>query len=272
MNRVEGIGRNSRLKLSKVISISKGGITPSTVSKALNVSSQEAGRLLSRWENAGWLQRVKRGFYISIPVESFPGQLAIENPWAIVSKIYSPGYIGGFSAIKYWDLSEQIFETIIFFTTKKVKARNPEHIGIKLQLKTIKPSKLFGTKTVWVDSVKIQVSDPSRTMIDFLDDPPIGGGMTVIRDFFNSYLESKHKNISRLIEYADLLGNKTVFKRLGFLCETLNTVDEKTLADIKFKISKGYSKFDPSISNTKIIRRWNLQIPVSWAKVYDRKK
>ncbi len=269
---VEGIGSVSRQKLSKVINSSKGGITPEAVCKILNVSRQEAGRLLSRWHKSGWLQRIKRGFYISIPVESAPDRLAIENPWAIVSKIFSPGYIGGFSAIKHWDLSEQIFESIVFYTTKKVTVRHPDYSGLKLHLKTIKSSKLFGTKTIWIDSIKVQVSDPTRTMVDLFDDPAMVGGMSIVRDFFQNYLESEHANIKLLMDYSEKFGNNTVFKRLGFLMETIGVDNSKVLERIRKKISKGYSKFDPSVTGKRIIRRWNLIVPDSWMEEYDRKK
>lgn len=270
--KTEGIGAISRQKLSKVINASKGGITPEAVSKILGVSQQEAGRLLSRWHMSGWLQRIKRGFYISIPVESAPDLLAIENPWVIVSKIFSPGYIGGFSAIKHWDLSEQIFESVVFFTTKKVGERHPQYSGIKVLIKTIKPSKLFGTKTVWVDSMKIQVSDPSRTMVDLLDDPTMVGGMTVVRDFFQNYLESEYANLPLLTQYAEEFGNNTIFKRLGFLLETIGAGNNEYLEEIRKKISKGYSKFDPSVNSKRMIRRWNLSVSDSWMEAYDRKK
>lgn len=272
MSKTSGIGTEYREKLSKVINASKSGITPKTVESVLGVSRQEAGRLLSRWHKAGWLQKIKRGFYINIPVESSPGRLAIENPWVVVSNIFSPGYIGGFSAIKHWDLSEQIFETIMFFTTKKVNDRHPKYSSLKIHLKTIKESKLFGTKPVWFDAVKVQVSYPSRTIVDLLDEPALGGGMTVVRDFVQNYLESDHKNIPQLISYAEKFGNDAIFKRLGFLLETMEAADEKTLLEIKKKISKGYSKFDPTTTNSRILRRWNLRVPQSWVEAYDRKK
>ncbi len=269
MSKMEGIGKHSRLKLSKVISKSKEGLTPALVESVLSVNKQEAGRLLSRWEKAGWLQRIKRGFYISIPVEASPGELAIENPWAIVSNIFSPGYIAGFSAIKHWDLSEQLFETVVYFTTKKTNILNPNYSGIKIHLKNIKSEKLFGTKTIWIGTVKVQVSDPSRTMIDFLDDPSLAGGMAIVKDFFNNYLDSKYKNIPLLIQYAEKFGNQTVFKRLGFLCEVTSAVDEDTLEKIRQRISKGYSNFDSITSTTKMVRRWNLKVPISWMKQHD---
>lgn len=272
MEVVEGIGPIYRQKLSKVINAAKSGITPDLVCKTLGVDRQEAGRLLSRWSRAGWLQRIKRGFYVSIPVESSPNALAIENPWIVVSNIYSPGYIGGFSAIKHWNLSEQIFETTTFFTTKNVKARNIKFSNIRIHLKAIKSERIFGTKPIWVGSNKILVSDPSRTIVDLFDDPSLAGGMTVVRDLFAEYLASEHKNVSLLIDYANRLGNKAVFKRMGFLIETLGGENQEVLDSIQGKISKGYSKFDPTIENTKFIRRWNLSVPAYWYKGHGRKK
>ena len=272
MSEAEGIGPTYRKKLSKAVEGSRGSLTPEHVSQSLNVSKQEAGRLLSRWHKAGWLRRIKRGFYILIPVESSPNELAIENPLLIVSKLFEPGYVGGFSAIKHWDLSEQIFEITMYFTTKKIKERNPKYSGLKIHLKVINKSKLFGTKTVWFDSTKVQISDPSKTIIDLLDEPGLVGGMRVVSDFFKNYLDSEHKNIDLMIDYAGRMKNKTIFKRLGFMLELLNATDDKTLEKIKSNISTGYSNFDPAIKNIRIIKKWNLKIPSSWITEYDRKK
>jgi predicted transcriptional regulator of viral defense system len=272
MSEAAGIGSKYREKLSKVIRASKDGITSEIVAKTLNVNKQEAGRLLARWSKTGWLRRIKRGFYVSVPFEFGPNQLAIENPWVVVSKIFSPGYIGGFSAIKHWDLSEQIFETTVFFTTKKIHTREPKYSGLKIRLKSIDKSKLFGTKTVWFNSSKLLVSDPSKTIVDILDEPSIVGGMTIVRDFFQSYLDSEFKNINLLIEYAGKMKNETIFKRLGFLIELIMPNEKLLLDKIKKNISSGYSKFDPSVENKRIIKRWNLKVPVSWLGTDDRKK
>ncbi len=272
MSETLGIGTAYRQKLSKVIGSTKGGITPTAVSRTLGVSPQEAGRLLSRWSKAGWLRRIKRGFYVSVAVESAPHQLALENSWAVASKIFSPGYIGGFSAIKHWDLSEQIFETIMFFTTRKIHDRSPKYSGLKLRLKSINPDKLFGTKTIWIDSSKILVSDPSKTIVDILDEPGLVGGMAIARDFFQAYLDSEHRNIPLIIEYASRMKNQTIFKRLGFLLELGAPEEQKMLESIRDRISAGYSKFDPSAANTRIIKRWNLKVPSSWLGAHDRKK
>jgi len=268
----KGIGKISRARLAKVIAVSKGTITPKVVASSLSVTQQEAGRLLSRWCVSGWLKRVRRGFYVSIPIEAAPEKYAIENPWSVIAKIYEPGYVGGFSAIKHWDLSEQIFETVVFLTTKKVKDRSPVLSGIRVHLKTIASRKLFGLKTTWFGSAKIFVSDPSRTIVDLLDEPRLGGGISPVCDFFESYLESSHKNLDLLIEYAEKMENQTIFKRMGFLLELLSPTELAQLKKIESKISKGHSQLDSDLRCSKVVSRWNLKVPESWWRRYDRKK
>lgn len=268
----KGIGNEYRRKLASVVGIAKGIITAKVVSAALSVASQEAGRILSRWNQRGWVKRVKHGVYIPVAADDITGEASIENPWTLADRLFAPGYIGGFSAIKHWDFSEQIFETTTFFTVKKVKDRHPVIGSTRYQLKTISAYKLFGTQAVWQDNVKILVSDPTKTMVDLFDDPTIVGGMRVVQDIFLEYKESKYFNLDMLINYAEKMKNKTIFKRFAFLMENMGFYNLIEKYDIPSKISSGYSLFDPGIKKTTIIRKWNLRVPDVWINKDDRKK
>lgn len=247
-------------------------LTAQSASRVLTLSRLEAARLLSRWHNAGWLKKVKRGVYWPVQLEEDPDETAIEYPWLIANSLFAPGYMGGFSAVKHWDFSEQIFESVVYLTVKSIAKREMIFSDTKFKLKTIKPYKVFGTKTVWRNSVKIPVSDPSKTIIDLLDDPPFGGGMRSVMDFFMEYWSSEYKNIDLLIKYARKMRNKTIFKRLGFLLEIKEIADSKTIKRLKKNISSGYSEFDPSIEGACVLRKWNLKISRFWKKEYDSKK
>ena len=264
-----GIGTEYRRKLAKVIALAKGIITPTLVSKCLNVSLQEAGRLLSRWNRQGWVKRIKQGVYIPITVDDLTGELTVEDPWVLADRLFAPGYIGGFSAVKHWDFSEQIFETTTFFTTKQVKDRHLIVGSTRFHLKTIASYKIFGTKPVWRENTKVLVSDPSKTIVDLLDDPSLVGGMRVVKDIFLEYKASNFFELDLLIAYAQKIGNKTVLKRLGFLMEILGLYEIIDKYGLLKKISKGYSLFDPGVKNTSIVRKWNLKVPAIWKKQSD---
>ncbi len=78
---------------------------------------------------------------------------------------------------------------------------------------------MFGFKVLWRGQVKIFISDPSRTILDFLVNPAFAGGVRSVLDMFKNYLKSEYKNTPLLIDYAKKLANGAVFKRLGFLLE-----------------------------------------------------
>ena len=272
MKKLSGIKNKSRKRLKRAIEASNGVLTPSLISKALSLPQRESARLLSRWCHSGWLKRVKQGVYWPVALDANPDTMAIEEPWIVAESIFSPGYIGGFSAIKHWDFSEQIFESVVYLTTKLVTDRNVTHAGIKFKLKTVRPYKIFGTKIVWKKTMKIRVSDPTKTMIDLLDDPTMGGGMRVIDEFFLEYWQSKHRDVELLIQYAKKMRNKTIFKRLGFLLETRNLAGVDTIDFLRKNISTGYSELDPSVKSKFFLRKWNLKISLAWKREYDRKK
>jgi len=196
----------------------------------------------------------------------------VEEPFLLAESIYGPGYVGGFSAIKHWDLSEQIIETVPYFTRKKIKNRQPVHGGVKFRLKTVVEHKVFGLQTVWAGSKRIYVSDPTKTMVDLLDDPRIVGGMAIVRDVFSEYLESEHYDFDLLLNYIQKIRNKTIYKRLGFLLDTSFSVSEDQLSALCAKIPKGYSTFDPTTASPCTVADWRLKTSQSWKALHDRKK
>ena len=133
-------------------------------------------------------------------------------------------------------------------------------------------NKIFGTKTLWYGSKKVKVSDPTKTIVDILDDPKLSGGMSVVYDVFNEYIESEYCDFNLLLKYAKRMNNKTILKRLGFMVDVKLNKVPKELINIREDISSGYSDFDPTVNSKSIIEKWKLKVPTSWKAEYDRKK
>jgi len=85
-------------------------------------------------------------------------------------------------------------------------------------------------------------------------------------DIFLSYLKSESKNIQLLIDYAKRLGSGAVFKRIGFLLERYASDQEAALNECRAQLTKGNVKLDPSLKTDRLITRWRLWVPESWAK------
>src|SRR5204863_8787538 len=72
----------------------------------------------------GWMLRAKRGIYLILPIEAAPGQPTTpEDPWILANKLFSPCYIGGWSAIEYWGLSEQLFNSTLVITAANIRSK-----------------------------------------------------------------------------------------------------------------------------------------------------
>ena len=265
METLTGIGTEDRKRLSELFRETKGTISVTEAAGLLKATSTDAAKMLSRWAKKGWLSRVRRGLYVRVALESRTADIPLEDAWIIAERLFSPCYIGGWSAAEYWDLTEQIFRTIVVLTTQKPRDRAPVIKGTGFMLCTISEKALFGTKPVWKGQVKVSVSDPTRTILDMLTDPKLGGGIRPTVDIFLNYLKSESKNIQLLIDYAKRLGNGAVFKRLGFLLERYAPDQEAALNECRAQMTKGNTNLDPSLKAKRLITRWRLWVPENWA-------
>lgn len=266
MTKISGLGKVDRKRLAEVIRGTKGTVSVSEATQILTTSSSDAAKMLARWASKGWLSRVRRGLYVPVPLESRTADVSLEDPWLIAERLYSPCYIGGWTAAEYWDLTEQIFRTIVVMTLQKPRDRNPIIKETTFLVRTVSEKVMFGLKPIWRGQVKVSVSDPTRTILDILSDPQLGGGLRSAVDIFVNYLKSENKNIELVIEYAKRLGNGAVFKRLGFLLEQFFPEEKSGIKICQGMLTKGNAKFDPKFTANKLITRWRLWVPQNWAK------
>jgi predicted transcriptional regulator of viral defense system len=134
----------------------------------------------------------------------------------------------------------------------------PYHLTVRSE------DKLFGTSPVWRDQVRVAVSDPSRTIVDVFDDPTLGGGIRNVADVLHEYLSSEHRNDELLINYGDRLGNRALFKRLGFVTEHLCLEATDLVEACLDRRSAGLVALDPSVkARGTIVRRWGVRANVT---------
>mgnify|MGYP002639433021 CR=1 FL=1 len=267
MEILTGIGKADRERMAAIIRNTKGTISVTDAAGILNVSASDAAKMLSRWSKNGWMSRVRRGLYVSVPLESPTTDVPLEDPWLIADRLFSPCYIGGWSAAEYFDLTEQIFGTIVVMTVQKPRNRRPDIKGTTFMLRTVPEKALFGLKPVWRGQVKLFVSDPARTLLDLLVEPFFGGGIRSVKDMLTNFLWSENKNLELLIDYCDKLGNGSVFKRLGFLLEKIAPDETRAIEDCRKRMTAGNAKLDTKLNNTRLVTRWRLWVPENWKEM-----
>lgn len=259
-----GISAANRRLLEAVHREAAGVVTVADAARIWDVDKARASRLLRSLADRGWLTRPKRGLYVPVPLEAAESGQWREDSWLIAVKLFPEGYIGGWSACEHWELTDQLFRTVVVYTTKRVNRREIELAGMELRVKVIRPERLFGTRTVWRGRVPVQVSDPARTIIDILDDPELGGGIRQVAEMVEEFTAGEHRDDELLIEYGDRLGNRTVFKRLGYLLEARDISAPALVAAARDRVSAGITTLDPSAPpGGRILTRWNLRVNVA---------
>lgn len=269
METISGLKKEGRRQLTKVLRGTKGTISVAQAAEILALPSDSTAKLLAWWAQQGWLSRVKRGIYVPVPLDATSPDIAIEDPWIIAERLFSPCYIGGWSAAEYWGLTEQIFRTIVVMTTQKPRSRKLNIKGTDFLLRTIPSNAMFGMASVWRGQVKVNTCDPTRTIVDVLASPTLGGGLRPTVDLFRAYMTSKEKKIDRLIDYARQLGNGAVTKRMGFLAECFFKSETGLIEFCKNNLTKGNAKLDPSMASDRLVTAWRLWVASGWTKEFN---
>lgn len=261
---IRGISEKNRALLTTLHRGITGPFTPHEAANILGFDIRRTRRFLAYLAAAGWLTRIRRGLYTTVPLDVVEPLAWREDPWIVAAKVFSPFYIGGWSACEHWSLTDQIFKETVVISSKPLRQRHIEIQGAPFYVKVMDSDKIFGTEIVWRGRTRVPVSDPTRTIVDILDDPKIGAGIRHIADILRAYLSHERRNDSLLLEYAHKLGNRTVFKRLGYLLESTKIADKKLIEACRKGMSSGVSSLDPSAPRKgHFMRRWNLCVNVT---------
>jgi predicted transcriptional regulator of viral defense system len=257
------VPESNRERLALVLRQGGDLITIDDATAALGIGRTDAAKLLGRWQGQGWLRRVRRGLYAAVPLTSRQDEQVIEDPWTLVPELFDPGYIGGASAAQHWDLTEQLFRPVFVFTARPVRQSQQTIQGTPFVVRHIPAAKIFGTRTLWRGRVKLQISDPARTIIDMLDDPRTGGGIRHVADCLKAYLARKDADPKLLIDYAERVGNGAVFKRLGFLAEREGG-PASLVSACAARLTQGVVDLDPGQPSSEFMSQWKLRLPERW--------
>lgn len=257
-----GLSGANRVFVAQLNRALPGPFTPAEAAAATDTEHARAARLLRHLAEEGWVARLQRGLYTTVPLEAEDPETWSADPWAVAAAALSPGYVGGWTALHHWDLTDQIFSTTVFITTRHVPRRRRTIGSARFELRHRSESALFGTRRVWRDGTAVDASDKERTLLDCLDDPSLGGGLRHTAEALVAYAESGEEvSWRRLIEYGDRLDNRTAFKRLGYIGETLELGGDELIEACLERVSAGIGQLDPSLPGVgPMTTRWGLRV------------
>ena len=188
--------------------------------KILQTTDASVKQILMSLVRKRRLQRIERGKYMSVPDKAGVDRHWAEEPWVIVPHLAGEYYVGFWTAMNYWDMTEQIPYTVYVATRKQKKKNSLEFGNQKFQFITLSEKKFFGFVEAKTGKTKFNISTKEKTIVDGLMHPKYCGGMPeVAKAMWSVRKDINWDDVLRLAEKAKV---DVALRRLGYLLDVLD--------------------------------------------------
>jgi predicted transcriptional regulator of viral defense system len=222
-------------------------------------------KLLYRLARKRWLFRLEKGKYLILPLEAgMEGRYTVHEFIIAAHLIGEPYAIAYVSALSFHGLTDQVASTVFVASTKRRQDVTIEELDLHYRFIALDQTKFFGIEKVLIDEESVAITDPTKTIIDGLDHPDYCGGIAQMAKALWRYRQSEAADLEKMTAYAARLGNRTVFKRLGYLAEVLGLDVGNYPVHWREAISSGMSLLDPRYGKRGAYNTtWNLRLNVN---------
>lgn len=235
----QGLSRREALALTRLASQNRTIITIDDIQDAIDVPYDDAKKIANNLVHKQWLDRLKSGTYLIVPLAAGETGEYTEHEFVIASHLADPMYISYWTALNFHGLTEQVPMTVFAATTEQVPAR--EIHGVTYTFVTLTAAKFFGYDSVAVDAQQVNVASLEKTLVDCADHPEHCGGIgELAKGVAAADLEQE-----TLTEYLLRLGNGAAIKRIVYLADLLD-VELAQRDELVAAFTSGYSKLDPT--------------------------
>jgi len=202
----------------------------------LGTSKASVKNILMRLKRKGRIEEIERGRYLLIPARAGYEGTWSEAPLLLVPHLIDTYYVGFWTALNYWGMTEQAPRTVFVATVKR--KRDVEYGNARYEFVTLSRGRFFGYAEEEVAGVRVNVSTREKTIVDCLMLPQYCGG---IEEAVKGVWRAKEElDFNRLLEYARKVEVTAVLRRLGYIMDLLNV-----RAGLPFPAFKGFIWLDP---------------------------
>lgn len=167
--------------------------------------------IIHRLQKKGWLERIKRGTYLIIPLEGIDGWA--EHPFVVLPNLVKNYYVSYRSALAYYGFTEQIPFYVFSATTER---KNPLTFqGYAYRFARVDERKFFGFEKAKISGVKINIADKEKAVIDCIDKEKYAG--SIIETFKAIKDNTEQFDFAKMVNYAVKMKNQSLIRRLGYL-------------------------------------------------------
>jgi len=252
------LSKREALALTRLAAEGKSIITISDIQESLDISYESAKKIANNLVQKKWLDRLKSGTYLIVPLEAGEEGRYTEHEFVIASYLADSMYISYWTALNHHSLTEQIPTTVFAATTEKVPER--EVHGVTYKFVTVTEDKFFGYEKTDISSQKVDIATPEKAIVDCADHPEYCGGIT---ELAKAVRELDELDKSKLSEFLLRQGNGAAVKRIVYLAD-LYDIELSRREKLEEEFTKGYSKLDSTrTGDGKHSQKYRLKLNVS---------
>ena len=230
-------------ELKLLFTIEKEGKSIFSISDAkriLGTSEASVWNVIYRLKKKGRIEEIEKGKYLLIPARAGYEASWSEVPLLLVPHLIDVYYIGFWTALNYWAMTEQVPRTVFVATTKR--KRDLEYGPTRFEFVTLNKKKFFGFVEEKAAGGRFNISSREKTIVDCLLYPKYCGGIDeAVKGIWSA---SNKLDFAKLLEHSKKIEVSVVTRRLGYILELLG-VGRKTYMEIASSKFTGYMWLDP---------------------------
>jgi len=197
--------------------------TPAAVASLLQMSFVRASRILYQLNKKGAARRIGKGKYAVLAPEAMRGTgQFVQDPLIVAAQLmklakhdYAIAYASAAYLHGFLEQTPQTAQILVAHYQRPVRLSQTQLIRFVITSSW----KLFGTmQTKYQDQV-IMVTDPEKTVLDCLDRLDLSGGLEQAAQILVAAASGGKLDGRKLARYAQLMRNRSLVQRLGFLLE-----------------------------------------------------
>jgi predicted transcriptional regulator of viral defense system len=262
MTQIRTMGPTEARLLNRLAANGHVVFTTDQARAVLNIDDRDINKILYQLTRKRWLLRLEKGKYLILPLEAGMEGLYSIHEFVIAAHLVHPSAIAYASALSFHELSDLVPQAVLVATTRRKADVIIEELGVRFRFITIRAHKFFGLQTVMIEDQPIQITGPAKTLVDGLDHPELCGGIVELAKGLSRYARAG-ADWPQLTADARRLGNRTVFKRLGYLSEILELDVGEWAERWRTEMSPGETVLDPRYGRQSSYRTdWNLRVNV----------
>jgi len=235
-----GLGPNELKLLFTLEKNEKTVFTSTDAHKILRSTDASVKNILYRLRKKRRIDEIEKGKYLLVPAKAgYEGSWS-ELPLLLAPHLIAPYYIGFWTALNYWGMTEQVPNTVFVATTKR--KRDLKYGPTTFEFVTLARRRFFGFVEEQAGGGRFHISSREKTILDCLLYPRYCGGLDeAVKGIWNA---RDDLDFAKLTSLAARLGVSVVIRRLGYVLEVLS-IGSDAAARIASRRFTGFLWLDP---------------------------